>query len=123
MVFSSHLFLFYFLPIALGVYYALPGRGRHLALTVLSYVFYGWADPRFVPLLAGTTLVDYFAGLAIGGTTPWSRAPVLPLEVGGPRTRFQRLAITASVVANLGVLGFFKYFNFAVDSYVQLASF
>src|SRR4051794_39880713 len=82
MVFSSHLFLFYFLPLALAVYYALPRRGRHLGLTVLSYVFYGWADLRFVILLFGTTLVDYVAALAIWGTTPWSKEVISPLEVG-----------------------------------------
>ena len=45
MVFSSHLFLFYFLPVALVLYYASPRRLKHLMLTVLSYVFYGWANP------------------------------------------------------------------------------
>jgi len=41
-VFSSHLFMFYFLPLALVVYYLIPQRrGKHLALTLLSYVFYG----------------------------------------------------------------------------------
>jgi alginate O-acetyltransferase complex protein AlgI len=123
MVFSSHLFLFYFLPIALGAYYLLPRRGRHLALTLLSYVFYGWADPRFLPLLIGTTVLDYFVGLAIVGTKPWSNGQIEPLTFGGPRTRAQRAAVTLSIVANLGVLGFFKYFNFAVDSYAQVAAF
>jgi alginate O-acetyltransferase complex protein AlgI len=123
MVFSSHLFLFYFLPVALGVYYVLPRRrGRHLGLTVLSYVFYGWAGPRFALLLFGTTLVDYVAALAICGTTPWDRTPLAPLPVGGARTRFQRAALAASVISNIGVLGFFKYFNFAMDSYHELAA-
>src|SRR4030042_5975 len=43
MVFSSHLFLFYFLPLSLALYYASPRWGRHLLLTLVSYVFYGWA--------------------------------------------------------------------------------
>jgi hypothetical protein len=47
MVFGSHLLLFYFLPVTLLVYYELP-RGKHLVLTLLSYVFYGWANPLFV---------------------------------------------------------------------------
>ena len=51
MVFSSHVFIFYFLPLALGVYYLLPHRGRNLSLTLLSYVFYGWANPLFVVLM------------------------------------------------------------------------
>ena len=93
MVFSSHLFLFYFLPLALGVYYVLPKRARHLALTLLSYIFYGWADPRFLILLFGTTLVDYLVALAVAGTLPWAREPITPLPVGGPRNTRQRLAI------------------------------
>src|SRR5258706_3881915 len=121
MVFSSHLFLFYFLPLALGVYYVLPRGGRHLALTLLSYLFYGWVDPRFLLLLIGTTLVDSVAALAIGRTTPWSRAPIEALPVGGARSGFQRFAIVLSIVSNVGVLAFFKYFNFAVDSYAQVA--
>src|SRR5258705_2861903 len=108
MVFSSHLFLFYFLPLALGVYYVLPRGRRHLALTLLSYLFYGWADPRFLLLLIGTTVVDYVAALAIGRTTPWSKGAVEALPVGGARSGFPRGAIVLSIVRNLGVLAVFK---------------
>src|SRR5258706_217998 len=121
MVFSSHLFLFYFLPLALGVYYVLPRGGRHLALTLLSYLFYGWADPRFLLLLIGTTVVDYVAALAIGRTAPWSRAPIEALPVGGGRSGVQRGAIVLSILSNLCVLACFKYFNFSVGSYGQVA--
>ncbi|MDB5322800.1 MAG: hypothetical protein JWN40_4431 [Phycisphaerales bacterium] len=122
MVFSSHLFLFYFLPLALGVYYVLPRGRRHLALTLLSYLFYGWADPRFLLLLVGTTVVDYAAALAIARRTPWSKGPVEALAVGGERSGFQRAAIVLSIASNVGVLAFFKYFNFAADSYAHLAA-
>ena len=67
MVFSSQIFFFYFLPLTLAVYYGLPRRGRHLALTLLSYVFYGWANPLFVVLLLVSTLINYFCGLKIAG--------------------------------------------------------
>jgi alginate O-acetyltransferase complex protein AlgI len=120
MVFSSHLFMFYFLPLVLAIYYLLPGRrSRHAALTLLSYVFYGWANPLFFVLMLYSTLIDYFCGLAMTGQfnpRAWSEAmPVLAR--GGPRSRGQKLAIAASIFQNLALLGFFKYFNFGVDNY------
>jgi alginate O-acetyltransferase complex protein AlgI len=108
MVFSSYLFLFYFLPLALLAYYAAPARLRHLVLTICSYVFYGWANPLFVILLLVSTAIDYFAGLVIDGER--SRAPAWP-------TRRARTALIVSICSNLSLLGFFKYFNFGVDSF------
>ncbi|MGQ0734630.1 MAG: MBOAT family O-acyltransferase [Acidobacteriota bacterium] len=99
MVFSSYLFLFYFLPLALALYYAVPRRAQHLILTALSYLFYGWANPLFVPLLLASTVVDYVCGLIIAARPPRARA-----------------ALAVSIVTNLGLLGFFKYFNFGVEN-------
>jgi alginate O-acetyltransferase complex protein AlgI len=65
MVFSSFLFLFYLLPLALFVYYVAPVRRRNLVLSLFSYLFYGWANPLFLLLLLGSTLLDYTAGLLI----------------------------------------------------------
>ncbi len=73
MVFSSQIFFFYFLPLALAVYYGLPRRGRHLALTLLSYIFYGWANPLFVVLLLISTLINYVCGLKIAGERLYGR--------------------------------------------------
>jgi alginate O-acetyltransferase complex protein AlgI len=106
MVFSSHLFLFYFLPAALLLYYAAPRRARHLVLTTLSYTFYGWANPLFVPLLLGSTTIDYIAGRVIAR----HRAE-----------RAARIALAASICSNVTLLGFFKYFNFGVESLDALA--
>src|SRR5918995_5570882 len=111
MVFSSYLFLFYFLPVALLLYYASPRRAQHLTLTILSYVFYGWANPLFVPLLFGSTLVDYVAGRVIG----WSH------EGSGGSTGYKRAALIVSICSNVGLLGFFKYFNFGVENVNALA--
>ena len=116
MVFSSYLFLFYFLPAALLLYYASPPRARHLLLTVLSYVFYGWANPLFVLLLFATTAIDYVAGLVIGQQIGAARPRDLPLEAGTPRTGRQRAALAVSIASSLGLLGFFKYFNFAAEN-------
>ncbi|MCX7818355.1 MAG: MBOAT family protein [Kiritimatiellae bacterium] len=124
MVFSSHIFLFVFLPLALAGYYLLPRRARNAFLTAVSYVFYGWSNPAFGLLMLLSTLIDYVAGLLISGQwrpAAWRR-PVEMLTPGGPRTRLQRLGVTLSVLSNLALLGFFKYFNFLVDSWNGLAA-
>ncbi len=123
MVFSSHLFLFYFLPLSLLLYYAAPKPLRHPVLTLLSYVFYGWANPLFVVLMFVSTLIDYVAGLVVSNQLfkPWKGEPPL-LEPDGPRSRGQKLAVAASIISNLTLLGFFKYFNFGIDSYNAAAT-
>jgi alginate O-acetyltransferase complex protein AlgI len=110
MVFSSHLFLFYFLPVSLGLYYLLPGRGRNLLLTLLSYLFYGWSNPMFTLLMFFSTVVDYSCGLVIGRSRP--------LEAAGKR----KMALLASIVTNLSLLGVFKYSHFALENYNLLLS-
>jgi alginate O-acetyltransferase complex protein AlgI len=122
MVFSSYLFLFYFLPVALLLYYAVPRRAQHLILTIVSYIFYGWANPLFSFLLLFSTLVDYIAGLVMvrGSPRNWRGGEIDRLEPGGSRTRSQKAALVVSICTNLGLLGFFKYFNFGVDSYTAL---
>ncbi len=119
MVFSSHLFLFYFLPLALVCYFLVPRRGKHLMLAVLSYAFYGWANPLFVFLLLFSTTVDYICGLVMTGRwrlRTWGQ-PMPMLEPGGQRQRHQKVALAVSICTNLALLGFFKYFNLFADSY------
>jgi alginate O-acetyltransferase complex protein AlgI len=135
MVFSSYVFLFYFLPAAIALYYAAPRRARHFVLTLGSYLFYGWTNPLFTVLLLTSTIVDYICGLALVGRGPvglarlvgahgaaerWDR-PLVALDPDAPRARGQRLAVVCSVVANLSLLGFFKYFNFAAENVTALA--
>ena len=48
MVFSSHLFVYYFLPLALAAYFLAPRRVQNLVLTLFSFVFYGWANVAFI---------------------------------------------------------------------------
>lgn len=116
MVFSSHLFLFYFLPAALLLYYLVPRRGKHLLLAIVSYAFYGWTNPLFMGLMLFSTAVDYFCGLMLAyNGFRWS-GPINSLERGCPRSRFQRAALVSSLASNLCLLGFFKYFNFGVEN-------
>ena len=67
MVFSSHIFIFYFLPVALALYYAVPRSLRMPVLTLTSYAFYGWTNPWFVLLILWSTLVDFCCGNLIYG--------------------------------------------------------
>lgn len=125
MVFSSYLFLFAFLGVCLSVYYLLPQKARHLFLTLNSYLFYGWANPLFMILMFVSGTIDYIAGLVISGW--WSKdrhrhadgdPEFLPKDA--PRRRYQKIALGTSIVSNLALLGFFKYFNFAVENYSAL---
>lgn len=109
MVFSSYIFLFGFLPVALLAYYATPMRGRSLTLTLLSYVFYGWWDPRFTLLMLVSTLIDYVCGRIISA------------EGGTPASR--KGALIASIVSNLGILAFFKYAIFFAENLGAVTTF
>src|SRR5579863_2690673 len=105
MVFSSHIFVFYFLPLALLLYYAGPRGMRNFTLTLVSYVFYGWMNPYFILLIAYSTLVDYCCGNLIYGH--WRLiGPVTINEKGEPRaSELQRkLFVTVSLISNLGML-------------------
>lgn len=90
-----------FIAIVLACYYCLTWRAQNVLLLVASYVFYGWWDWRFLALLAGYTAGNYVLGAAIARSNS-------PLRRKG--------LLTTSVVLSLGVLGFFKYFNFFIDS-------
>ena len=102
MVFSSHIFLFYFLPLVVAVYYLVPRALRHPWLTLASYVFYGWWNPWFTLLMLASTGIDYVCGLGI--TSPKATA------------RKRWLWMLGSVISNLAILAFFKYTAFAIDS-------
>ena len=113
MVFSSQIFLFYFLPLALAAYFLAPVPARQLVLAALSYGFYGWSNPAFMGLMFLSSLIDYTCGWVIG------RANAGPGDAM-PRDRTRRAALMTSIISNLSLLGFFKYFNFAADNYRAL---
>ncbi|HUU00993.1 MAG TPA: MBOAT family protein [Myxococcota bacterium] len=102
MVFTSHIFVFYFLPACLLVYYLLPRRFRNLFLTVASYLFYGWWKPWFVTLMMTSTMVDYVAGRVI--------------SAAGASKRRRKLALIVSMCTNLGLLAVFKYAMFTQEN-------
>jgi D-alanyl-lipoteichoic acid acyltransferase DltB (MBOAT superfamily) len=95
---------FVFFATVLLVYFALPFRAQNRWLLATSYLFYASWDWRFLSLLLLSTVIDYTAGLAI------QRAR----ERAQPRV--MRAALIVSLSAQLGILGFFKYFNFFAES-------
>jgi alginate O-acetyltransferase complex protein AlgI len=108
MLFNSYEFIFLFLPLVLVGYYLLVPKGARLGLlTIMSYLFYGWWDWRFCSLMLISTVVDYVAGKRIHAS-----------EV----TRVRRRWLIVSVVSNLSLLGFFKYFDLAARSVNQLTA-
>ena len=99
MSFNSLTFALFFVVVVIA-YYGLPARHQNRVLLVASYVFYAWWDWRFVSLLLLTTVVDYQVGRRLPQTSGPGRRGLLLL----------------SLVTDLGILGFFKYCNFFLDS-------
>jgi alginate O-acetyltransferase complex protein AlgI len=107
MLFNSIPFLI-FLVIVFGLYWFVFSKNlklQNILLLVSSYVFYGWWDWRFLSLILISSLVDYFIGIQLGKDHPQSRRNIL---------------VFVSLFVNLGLLAFFKYFNFFVDSMIDL---
>jgi alginate O-acetyltransferase complex protein AlgI len=107
MLFNSLEFLV-FLPLVFVFYWYVVNKklwSRNLFLLFASYVFYGWWDWRFLSLLAFSSIADYFIGLSMGSEE---------------KTGKRKLLLGISLAINLGVLGFFKYFNFFQQEFINL---
>ncbi len=103
MLFDSPAYLA-FLTLVVIVYWKLPRKQQNLFLLAASYFFYGWWDWRFLLLMIASTGMDFMIGGWIGNSDD-------------PRRR--RLLLLLSLVINFSILGFFKYFNFFVDSFTR----
>lgn len=99
MVFSSIMFLYFFLPCVLLVYYISPKKFKNIILLISGIFFYAWGEPVYVLLMLLTTFVDYSAGIII------DKYDLVP--------KIRRLALIGSLVINLGILFVFKYSGFA----------
>ncbi len=94
-----------FLPIVFIVYWFITNRNlklQNFIIVLASYVFYGWWDWRFLSLIIFSTIIDYSVGLRFSNTTK-------PSE--------RKFLLMISLAINLGLLGFFKYFNFFIESF------
>ncbi len=104
MIFSSTLFLFIFLPATLMIYYAIPKKyimAKNVVLLIASLLFYAWGEPRNVLLMLISIFVNYIFGLFLDAYE---------------RLAVRRTVVWISVVFNLGMLFFFKYFNFVTNN-------
>lgn len=106
MIFNSGQFLFFF-AIIYSIYIASRRsvRIQNILLLIASYVFYGMWDWRFLSLILVSTVVDYSAAIGIEKS---------------PSTRQRRIHLMFSLVFNLGLLGFFKYYDFGITSFASL---
>jgi alginate O-acetyltransferase complex protein AlgI len=107
MVFTSFAFLFLFLPVFLAGYFALGKRHRNLWLFLASVAFYGWGRPYWVLIMLSSTVLDFTVALCMGEKCPGGNEEARP---------HRKLLLVLSIVANLGLLGWFKYANFFVHS-------
>jgi alginate O-acetyltransferase complex protein AlgI len=103
MLFNSFQYWIFFL-IVVVLFYSVPFRVGKIILLGASYIFYMWWDPRFICLILISTVMDYFLGI-------W-------LEIASGRRK--KLLLGVSLVVNLGILGFFKYYDFFASSLAAL---
>ena len=105
MLFSSITFLFYFLPIVLVLYYLVPSKNlflRNMILLVASLIFYSWGEPVYVFLMIYSACFNWFMARRI--------------EASKRRGDSGRIAMLFTVIVNLLILSFFKYFGFAMEN-------
>jgi alginate O-acetyltransferase complex protein AlgI len=102
MVFSSLIFIFVYLSIVLPVYYICPKKFRNAFLFAASLVFYGYGEPVFILLMLVSVTMNYIFGILMG-------------KYGEDRKK-AKVLLVLNVVLNLGLLGFFKYAAFFVDT-------
>ena len=99
MVFSSVTFLFIFLPVSLLLYYLVPEKLKNLVLLLVSLVFYAWGEPLYVLLMLYSILFNYSMGL------------LMEKHEGA-----KKQILIFSVIVNLFIIGFFKYYGFLIEN-------
>ncbi|MFE6139412.1 MBOAT family O-acyltransferase [Bacillus sp. NPDC057893] len=102
MVFSSLIFLFLFLPLTILIYYVSPKVLRNLILCICSLIFYAWGEPVYIVIMIFSTIFDYANGILI--------------DKYKNRKGITKAIFINSIIINLGILGFFKYYGFVVDN-------
>jgi alginate O-acetyltransferase complex protein AlgI len=106
MIFSSSLFLLYFLPVFLIIYFLIDRKFKNWFILIVSIFFYAWGAPKFVFFLAGSVLIDFFINQKLETS-----------EAGR-----KKLYFWLSVIMNLVLLLYFKYMNFFADQFDVILS-
>ena len=104
MVFSSTVFLFVFLPITLGVYYIIQPQLRNFWLLVVSLIFYSWGEPKYLILMLVSILINYIFGILIEYCCL------------NQMIYKSRMLLCFTVIFNMGLLLYFKYYDFFVEN-------
>ena len=104
MLFSSISFLFYFLPVVLILYFAVPHKMKNGALLLASLVFYAWGEPKYVLIMLFSTVFDYINGRLIERFQNRNQH------------KLAKITLIVDLCGNLGILGFFKYTDFVIGS-------
>ncbi len=105
MVFSSLLFIFQFLPIALILYYTAPKKAKNFVLFLVSLVFYSWGEVRYFPIMLATILVNYFCAIGIENAA-----------LKGRPARTRKILLIIALVISFGFLFVFKYADFFITN-------
>ncbi|MFP4471295.1 MAG: MBOAT family protein, partial [Bacteroidales bacterium] len=101
MVFSSSLFLLYFFPAFLVIYYLLPRKLKNIFTLLVSIFFYAWGAPDFIFIVLASIVIDFY---------------LVDLLYKSTLRKARRILLAVSVVLNVGLLAYFKYANFLVDN-------
>lgn len=107
MVFSSIVFLLYFLPIFLLTYYFADKKYKNIVILLFSIFFYSWGAPKFIFVILATTFIDFHL-------VKWMSLTQIKLH--------GRLILSLSVSINLGLLFYFKYSNFFIENVNSMLS-
>lgn len=107
MVFSSIVFLLYFLPVFLLTYYFADKKYKNIVILIFSIFFYSWGAPRFIFVILATTFLDFHL-------VKWMSMTQNQLQ--------RRLMLSLSVSVNLGLLFYFKYSNFFIENVNRVLS-
>ncbi len=103
MVFSSLIFIFAYLSVTLAVYYLSPFKWRNFVLFIVSLIFYGWGEPKYIFLMLISIIVAYGFGFFIE-------------KYRGKNDKLAKLFLALSIIGNLSFLLFFKYYNFFAEN-------